>query len=99
VIRAAYGPAPSTVVPPLQVFPVATKKAIHSFPNGSAGGLDGLMPHHLKGLLLGAPDDHPLLLAITDLVNLQLKSSTWCTSSTVDQPEPHNMVVPYSLNG
>jgi len=27
-------PAPSTVVPPLQVFPVATKKVIHSFPNG-----------------------------------------------------------------
>jgi len=62
-------PAPSTIVPPLQVFPVATR----SFPNGSAGGTDGLRPPHLKDLLLGASDDHPLLLAITDLVNLQLE--------------------------
>jgi len=60
-------------MPPLQVFSVATKKAIHSFPNGSAVGPDGLRPHHLKDLLSGALDDHPLLLAITDLVNLLLE--------------------------
>ena len=54
-------PAPSIVVPPLQVFPMATKKAIYSFPNGSAGGPDGLRPQHLKDLLLGAHDDHPWL--------------------------------------
>jgi len=66
-----WRPAPSTVVPPLQVFPVAAKNAINSFPNGSAGGPDGLRPQHLKDLLLGVPDDHPLLLVITDLVNLQ----------------------------
>jgi len=65
--------APSTVMPPLQVFPVATKKAIHSFPNGSAAGPDGLMQQHLKDLLLGGTDDHPLLLIITDMVNLQLE--------------------------
>jgi len=53
-------PAPLTVVPPLQVFQVATTKAIHSFPNGSAGGPDGLRPQHLKDQLLGAPDDHPV---------------------------------------
>jgi len=70
-------PAPSTVVMPLQVFTVATKKkAIHSCPNGSAGGPDCLRPQHLKDLLLDAPDDHPLLLAITDLVNLQLEGLT-----------------------
>jgi len=69
-------PAPSTVVPPLQVFPVATKKAINAFPNGSAGGPDGLRPQHLKDLLLGALDDHPLLSAITDLVKLRLEGLT-----------------------
>lgn len=69
-------PAPSSVVPPLQVFPVAIKKAIQSFPNGSAGGPDGLRPQHLKDLLLGAHDNHPLLLAITDLINLQLEGLT-----------------------
>jgi len=69
-------PAPSIVVPPLQVSPMAIKKAIYSFPNGSAGGPDGLRPQHLKDLLLGAHDDHPLLLAITDLVNLQLEGLT-----------------------
>jgi len=55
------------VVPPLQVFPVATKKVIHSFPNGSAGGPDGLRTQHLKYLFLGASEDHPLLLANSDL--------------------------------
>ena len=35
-----------------------------------------MRPQHLKDLLLGAPDDHPLLLAITDLVNLQLEGLT-----------------------
>jgi hypothetical protein len=69
-------PAPSLVVPPLQVFPVAIKKAIQSFPNGSSGGPDGLRPQHLKDLLLGAHDDHPLLAAITDLINLQLQGLT-----------------------
>jgi hypothetical protein len=69
-------PVPSTVVPPLQVFPVAIRKAIQSFPNGSAGGPDGLRPQHLKDLILGAHDDHPLLIAITDLINLQLEGHT-----------------------
>ena len=69
-------PAPSTVVPPLQVFPIAIKKAIYSLSNGSAGGPDGLRPQHLKDLLLGAYDDHPWLLTITDLVNLQLEGLT-----------------------
>ncbi len=62
--------------PPLQVFPLAIKKAILSFPNGSAGGPDGLRPQHLKDLLVGVPDDHPLLIAITELTNLQLKGLT-----------------------
>ena len=55
---------------------MAIKKAIYAFPNGSAGGPDGLRPQHLKDLLLGAHNDHPLLLAITDLVYLQLEGLT-----------------------
>ena len=69
-------PVPSIVVPPLQVFPSALRTAIQSFPNGSAGGPDGLRPQHLKDLMLGASDDHPLLVAITDLTNLQLEGHT-----------------------
>ena len=61
---------------PLQVFPVAIKKAIQSFPNGSAGGPDGLRPQHLKDLLLGVPVEHPLLTAISELTNLQLRGHT-----------------------
>jgi hypothetical protein len=64
------------LIPPLQVSPLAIKKAILSFPNGSAGGPDGLRPQLLKDLLLGAPDDHPLLIAITELTNLQLRGHT-----------------------
>ena len=61
---------------PLQVSTSAIKKAIQSFPNGSAGGPDGLRPQHLKDLLVGAPDDHPLLTSITELTNLQLCGQT-----------------------
>jgi len=35
-----------------------------------------LRPQHLKDLLLGAPEDHPLLVAITGLTNLQLEGNT-----------------------
>ena len=65
--------APSLDTPPLQVSPAAVRAAIHSFPNGSAGGPDSLRPQHVKDLLLGAPDDSPLLTAITDLTNLLLQ--------------------------
>ena len=58
---------------PLQVLPTAIRSAIQSFPNGSAGGPDGLRPQHIKDLLLGASEDSPLLLAITDLTNLLLE--------------------------
>ena len=69
-------PAPTCSSPHLQVCPLATKSVIQSFPNGSAGGPDGVRPQHLKDLLLGAPDDHPLLISITELVNLQLRGET-----------------------
>ena len=69
-------PTPSTVVPPLQVLPDMVRKAIQSFPNGSAAGPDGLRPQHLKDLVVGAADDNPLLVAIVDLVNLLLEGKT-----------------------
>ncbi len=68
--------APSTDIPPLQVSPAAVRASVQSFPNGSAAGPDGLRPQHLKDLLLGAPDDSPLLVAITDLTNFLLEGKT-----------------------
>ena len=66
-------PAPSSDKPPLQVLPLAVRSAIQSFPNGSAGGPDSLRPQHNKDLLQGAPENSPLLSAITDLTNLLLE--------------------------
>jgi hypothetical protein len=65
-------PVPTHSSPPLQVCPLATKSAIQSFPNGSAGGPDGSRPQHFKDLFSGAPDDNPLLISITELINLPL---------------------------
>jgi len=58
--------------PSLQVGPAAVRAAITSFPNGSAGGPDGMRPQHLKDLLTGAADDDPLLGVLTELTNLLL---------------------------
>jgi hypothetical protein len=71
-----HPPAPSTDMPPLRVTPVEVKIAIQSFPNGSAADPDGLRPQHLKVLLLGAADNSPLLVAISDLVNVLLDGKT-----------------------
>ena len=67
---------PLTVASPLQVSPAAVIKAIQSFPNGSAAGPDGLRPQHIKDLLIGAADDNPLLVTITDLINMLLEGKT-----------------------
>ena len=68
--------APTTDVPPLQVTPAAVRAAVQSCPNGSAAGPDGLRPQHIKDLLLGVADDHPLLVGITYLINLLLGGHT-----------------------
>ena len=54
------------------------RRAIMSFPNGSAGGPDGLRPQHLKDLIgPAAIVGGPLLLsALTSLVNLMLRGET-----------------------
>jgi len=69
-------PAPTSSTAPIQVTPISVRKAIMSFPTGSAGGPDGLRPRHLKDLLIGAQDDHPLLQKITELMNILLDGST-----------------------
>ena len=57
-------PPPPPVVTPLSV-PVSeadVAQAIRSFPNGSAGGPDGLRPQHLKDLIAGSDQTPPSLL-------------------------------------
>jgi hypothetical protein len=65
-------PPPPASSPALQVTQLEVKAGIFSFPHGSAGGPDGLRPQHLKDLLAGKDDNDPLLLAITDFINLVL---------------------------
>ena len=45
--------------------------AVRSFPNGSAGGMDGLSPQHLKNLLMGPQDEHKkkLLNSLAQFIN------------------------------
>ena len=62
--------APSTEA--YKTTPAAVKRAIISFPNGSAGGPDNIRPQHLKDLLVGTDFNDPLLLAITNLTNVLL---------------------------
>ena len=57
------------------------KAAIMTFPNGSAGGPDGLRPQHLKDMVTsgGVGTDAPaapLLQTITDLINAMLAGRT-----------------------
>ena len=48
------------------------RKAVQSFPNGSAGSFDGLRPQHLKDLLGIKSTDNNLIENITSLINLIL---------------------------
>ena len=69
-------PAPASFVTPLQATVLDVRAAIMSFPNGSAGGPDGLRPQHLKDLMAGKGEDDALLAAITQLINLILAGGT-----------------------
>ncbi len=66
-------PCPPRNCAPIQTSNRLVKKAITTFPNGSSGGPDGLRPQHLKDLTSDMSIDHPLMEAITDLVNLMLR--------------------------
>lgn len=67
-------PPSASQLPPLQVSEEATLYSICSFPAGSAGGLDGISPQHLKDLTspLAGDGGECLLKELTALVNLML---------------------------
>ena len=67
-------PAPENDADHIPVTKDAVKKAILSFPAGSAGGPDGLKPGHLKNLIGAAEAGNRLLESITKLVNFVLKN-------------------------
>lgn len=67
-------PTPPSSETPLHIDEEATLQAIRSFPNGSAGGLDGITPQHLKDLtdpLVGEAGSG-LLRDLTALANFML---------------------------
>jgi hypothetical protein len=65
---------PDDTTPALQVTPDEVLRAVLSFRNGSAGGLDGLSPQHLKDLLCNSAGEagESLLKDLTALGNLML---------------------------
>ena len=79
-------PHPDSSIPPLPLDVALTAsvsveevaKAITSFPNGSAGGPDGLRPQHLKDLVGPATGGggHSLLSALASFVTLVLAGRT-----------------------
>ena len=80
-------PHPNTCIPPLPQDSVAhtvsmsveeVAKAIRSFPNGSAGGPDGLRPQHLKDMvgLSTTGRGHSLLSALATFLSLVLAGKT-----------------------
>ena len=80
-------PHPDSSIPPLPQDPVAptlsvsvdeVAKAIRSFPNGSAGGPDGLRPQDLKHLTGPSSEGggHALLSALASFLSLVLSGGT-----------------------
>ena len=80
-------PHPDSSIPPLPQDPVAptlsvsvdeVAKAIRSFPNGSAGRPDGLIPQHLKDLTCPSSEGgvHALLSALAAFLSLVLSGGT-----------------------
>ena len=71
-------PPPEDSTPSTTISVEAVAKAILSFPNGSAGGPDGLSPQHLKDLISASAEKggRDLLWALTSFVNLVLSGKT-----------------------
>jgi hypothetical protein len=74
-------PHPESVIPPfespdghLEVTSSVVTRAIYSFPDGSAGGSDGLRPQHLKDIITSPYREGSLDLisVLADFVNLVL---------------------------
>ena len=61
--------------PPISVSEEDVDHAICSFPNGSAGGPDGLRPQHLKDLI-GASAEGSFFGTLTSFTNLVLEGKT-----------------------
>ena len=77
-------PHPESIIPPLlDSEPISTSisegvvaHAINSFPNGSAGGPDGLRPQHLKDMINTSVNATPLLTILAAFVTMILKGKT-----------------------
>ena len=79
-------PRPDTKIPmppdapniPLPIAEEKVTKAVRSFPNGSAGGPDGLRPQHLKDLISVSAErgGRDLLSALTNFTNIVLSGET-----------------------
>ena len=79
-------PHPDTQIPPAPLEPSCTltvseeevARAVRSFPNGSAGGPDGLRPQHLKDMIgpSAGVGGSLLLRALTSFINLTLAGQT-----------------------
>ena len=84
--------------PPFPIDAALIRKTISSFPNGSGGGPDGLLPQHLKDLTGPSAGDGGVLLlkALTALVTLVLEGRTpeairplffWCLTYRPQEKE------------
>ena len=60
---------------PVPIAEEEVARAVHSFPNGSAGGPDGLRPQHLNDLISVSAErgGRELLGALTNFTNLVLR--------------------------
>ena len=67
-------PAPENPDAHTPISPEAVRRAIFSFPAGSAGGPDGLKPVHLKNLIGASEAGNRLLLTITNLCSFVLSN-------------------------
>ena len=63
---------------PVPIAEEEVARAVRSFPNGSAGGPDGLRPQHLQGLISVSAErgGRELLGALTNFTNLVLRGRT-----------------------
>ncbi|XP_055357538.1 uncharacterized protein LOC129602527 isoform X2 [Paramacrobiotus metropolitanus] len=67
---------PDDSITPPAVTPVEMMATVFSFPSGSAGGVFGLRPQHLKDLLVRKDDTQSeLCLALTDLATMVLRKN------------------------
>jgi len=69
-------PPPSSTGQSMQTSPLFVRAGVASFPNGSAGGPNGLRPQHIKDLVPESNSNQSLLENITEFVNIILQWKT-----------------------